>query len=64
MKRHDQRTRNHFLETYDNLSLYDIDFDKIQSVFYEDIRFVKGDVYSLIGNPDNPDGTSMYHEYS
>ena len=52
-----------FLEKYGRLSLYDIVFEKIYFIDDEDINFVKGYVYALIGNPDHPDGTSNDHEY-
>ena len=51
------------MEKYGGLSLYDIDFEKIYPINDEDIHFVKGDEYDLIGNPDNPYGTSTDHEY-
>ena len=63
MKKNDQRTRTRFLAKYGGLSLYDIYFRRIYSIFYEDIQFVKGEGYDLIGNPDHPDGTSTDHEY-
>ena len=56
---------------YGGLSLYDIDIKKRWSLslwyWYEvlmynfTIRLVKGNVYDLIGNPDHPDLTSIYH---
>ena len=43
--------------------MYDIDFDKIYSTDEEEIHFVKGYGFALIGNIDHPDETSTYHEY-
>ena len=63
MKKNYQCTCTCFLEKYGRLSLYDIDFEKIYFIDDEDINFVKGCVYALIGNPDHPYGTSTYHEY-
>ena len=63
MKKYYQRTRNHFLAKYGGLTLYDIDMEKIYSIDDKDIRFVKGYLYALIGNPDHPDVTSTDHEY-
>ena len=48
---------------YGVISLYDIYFGKRYSIDDEDIHFVKGDIYALIGNPDHPDGISTDHEY-
>ena len=36
---------------------------KRYSIDDKGIHFVKGDRYALFGNPDHPDGTSIYHEY-
>ena len=63
MNKNDQRTCTRFLDKYGVLSLYNIDVGVIYYIDYEDITFVKGDRYSLIGNPDHPDGTSTDHEY-
>ena len=52
-----------FLEKYDGLFLYDIYINKIYIIDDEDIQFVNKYGYSLIGNPDHPDGTSNSHEY-
>ena len=46
---------------YGRLSLYDIDFEKIYSIDDEEINFVKGDGYALIGNPGHPYGTLTGH---
>ena len=62
MKKNYQRTRNCFLAKYWGLSLYDIDFEKRYSIDDEDIKFLKGYGYALIGNWDHPDGTSDDHE--
>ena len=62
MKKNDQRTRTQILAEYAGISLYDIDFEKIYSIDDEDIQFVKGDGYALIGNPKITDGTSTDHE--
>ena len=48
---------------YTGLSIYDIDFGEIYCIDDEDIQFVKGDEYELIGNPDHRAGTSTDHEY-
>ena len=63
MKKNDQRTRTRFLEKYVELYFYDIDFEKRYSIDNEDIHFVKGYGYALIGNPDYPYETSTDHEY-
>ena len=63
MKKHDQRYRTGFLAKYGGLSLYDIYTEKIYSIDDKEIRFVQGDGYALIGNPDHPDGSSTDHEY-
>ena len=63
LKINDQITCTRFLAKYGGLSLYDIDFGKRYSIYYEDIHFGKGYGYSLIGHPDHPDGTSTDHEY-
>ena len=51
------------MEKYGGISLHDINFEKRYSIDDENIQFVKGDGYALIGNPYNPDGTSTDHEY-
>ena len=48
---------------YGGLSLYDTDTENRYSIDDKEIHFVKGDGYSLIGNPDHPDDTSTDHEY-
>ena len=48
---------------YGGLYLYGIYFEKRYSIDDEDIHFVKGDEYALIGNSYHPDVTSTYHEY-
>ena len=63
MKKNDQRTRTRLLAKYGGTSLYDIGFDKIYSIDNEDIHFVKGYGYALIGYPYHPYGTSTYHGY-
>ena len=55
--------RTRFLAKYGGLSLYDIYFGKIYSIDDEDIHFLNGDGYALIGNPDYPYVTSTDHEY-
>ena len=60
MKKNDQRTCICILAKYGGLSPHDIDFGKRYSIYDEDIHFVKGDGYALIGNPDHPYGTSTY----
>ena len=51
------------MSKYGGLSLYGIDFGKRYYIDDEDIQFVKGYEYALIGNPDNTYGTSTDHEY-
>ena len=51
------------MENYCGVSLYDIDIENIYTIDNEDIHFVRKYDYALIGNPENPDGTSSYHEY-
>ena len=63
MKTHDQRTRTIFLEIYRGLSLYDIYFQRRYSIDDEYTKVLKGYGYDIIGNPDNPYGTSTDHEY-
>ena len=63
MKKNDQINCTHFLEKYGGLSVYDIDFEERYFNIVEDIHFVKGCGYALIGNSDQPDGTSTDHEY-
>ena len=53
MKKNDQRNCTRFLAKYGGLSLYDTDFGKGYSIDNEDTRFVKGDGYALVGNPDH-----------
>ena len=48
---------------YGGLSLYDIYMEKRYSIDDNEINFVKGDGYALIGNPYHPDGSSTDHEY-
>ena len=57
MKKNDQRNRTRFLAKYGGLSLYDIDFEEIYSIYDGDIKFVKGYGYASIGYLDHPDGT-------
>ena len=63
MKKTDQRSRTSFLEKYGGLSLYHIDLKKRCTHDDEDIRFVKGYVYDLIGKPDHSYVTSIDNEY-
>ena len=37
--------------------------EKIYSIDDKGIRFVKGYIYALMGNPYHPDVNSTYHEY-
>ena len=62
-EKNDQITRTCFLAKYGWPSLYDIDFGNIYSIDDEDINFVKGYEYDLIGNPNHTDGNSTDHEY-
>ena len=52
MKKNDQRSRTNFLAKYGWISLYDIDMEKIYSIYEKEINFVKGYRYDLIGNLD------------
>ena len=63
MKKNYQVNCTRFLDKYGRLSLYNIDFRKRYSIDYEDLQFVKGDGYALIGNPYHLDGNSTDHEY-
>ena len=63
MKKYDQRSCTRFLAKYGGLSLYDIYMEKRYSIDDNEIHFVKGDGYALIGNPYHPDGSSTDHEY-
>ena len=63
MKNPDQISRTRFLGEYDGLYLYDIDIERIYIIDYEKIHFVNKYGYALIGNPENPCGTSTDHEY-
>ena len=64
MDKNDQRTRTCLLAKYGGLSLYCIVFGERCSINDKGVHFIKGDRYALIGNPNHPDGTSSYHEYS
>ena len=64
MKENHRRTCTRFLAKYGRLFIYDIPFEKIQSVDDEAIHFVKRYVYTLIGKPDHIYGTLTDHEYS
>ena len=48
---------------YGRLSLFDTYIEKIYTIDYEEIRFVKKYGYALIGNTYHSYGTSTYHEY-
>ena len=61
MIKYEQRYRTRLLSKYGGISLYDIDTEKRYSIDDKYIHFIKGDGYALIGNPDNPDGTSTDH---
>ena len=63
MYKTDQIYRTHFLGKYVGLSPYDIYLKNRCIIDNEDINFIKGDGYDLIGNPDCQDGTSTYHKY-
>ena len=64
MKKNYQRTRTRFLSKYGGLYIYYFSFGKRYYIDDEDIHFVKGYGYDLLGNPDNLDGTSTDHEYA
>ena len=63
MTKNYQKTCTCFLAKYGGLYLCDIYFEKIYSIDDEDIYFVKGNLYALIGNQYHPDGTSSDNEY-
>ena len=63
MKNHNQRSCTHFLRKYGGISLYDVDFEKINTIDDEEINLVNKYFFVLIGNLYNPEGTSTYHEY-
>ena len=63
VKKNDQRTCTRFLDKYWWLSIYDIDFEKINSIYDKAIHFLKGYVYDLVGNPNHPYVTSTDNEY-
>ena len=63
MKKNYQRSCTRFLAKHEGLYIYDIHFERRYSIDDENIHFVNGYGYALIGNPDNPDGTSTDHEY-
>ena len=59
--KNDQRSRTQFLGKCGVLFIY---YDeKRYTIDNEDINFANKDDYDLIGNPDNPDGTSTDHEH-
>ena len=47
---------------YGILALYDIDLEAI-IIDHEQLQFDKNSGWILIGNPENPDGYLLYHEY-
>ena len=51
------------LGKYVGLYLYHIDIESRYTIDYEDIQFINKYEYSLIGNPENPNGTSSDHKY-
>ena len=51
------------MEQYGGISLYDADIEKIYKIDDEDIRFLNGYGYDLIGNPEHTDVTSTHQEY-
>ena len=63
MKKDDQRYQTRFSAKYGGLYLYYNDMQKRYSINDKGIYFVKGDGYTLIDNPDLPDGSSTDHEY-
>ena len=63
LEKNDQRKCTRFLAKYGGLYIQDIDFEKRYSIYDEDIHFVKGNEYSLIVNPYNPDVTLTDNEY-
>ena len=57
------RSCTRFLRKYGDLSLYDEYLKNIYTTDHEYINFVTNDSYVLIGNSDEPYGTSTDHEY-
>ena len=57
------KSSTRFLDTYGELSLYDIDIESRYIIYDEDVHFVKGYGYYLIGNPVNPYVTSTDNGY-
>ena len=62
MNKNDKRNHTCFFSKYGGLSTYDIYLWRRYSINDEDIKFVKGHVYALIGNPDHIYETSTDHE--
>ena len=62
-EKHEQRPCTRLLEKYGGIYLYDIDIEKRYEIDDEEIHFVNKYGYDLIGNPDNPNGTSTDNEY-
>ena len=59
----DQRSRTNYLGKYVGQSLYDEGMNKRYTIDHENIHFVNKYGYALIGNYDEPDGTSTNQEY-
>ena len=51
------------MDKYWWLSIYDIDFEKINLIYDKAIHFLKGYVYDLVGNPNHPYVNSTDNEY-
>ena len=62
MKNSDQRSSTKILEKYGGMALYDEDMEKRYTIGHEDIYFFKKKVWSLVGLPDELDGSYTYHE--
>ena len=63
MEKQDQIYFTPFLEKQCGLSICDIDIQIRYTIDDQGIHFVKNDLYSLIGNPDNTYETSTDNEY-
>ena len=63
MKKYDQRSHTCFLAKYIGLSLRGIDMETRYSIDDIGIHLIKGHRYSLIDNPDHPDGNLTNHEH-
>ena len=63
MKKWDQISTAIFLAKYGGLALYDEYVEKIYTIDHEDIHFFNKKGWSLVGIPDEPDGSSTDHKF-